>query len=501
MLKQLTMACALLAALAPAGADPLSAAAIDTARYALDTYPARLTASLAAMVSFDTVADPALPPDRNPQHQGFKQFLRDEAAGMGFDVRDYGAVMVIGYGASEERIGIITHGDVQPADPAKWSKSPFELDATSEPGRLLARGAEDDKGPIAAALYAMKAIKDRQVPLRRRLELYVYMAEESDWAPLEAFLKEHNPPQLNITLDAQYPVVTAEKGWGLVTVTIPALPQQVSGKDAFVREFAGGYFASQIPEDASAVIGNATRALEAQIKKRAAAQKGMRYDYAWQGRDLKVTALGVSAHSSKPEEGLNAIAMLADAMKVRQWRGTTAGAMVDFVNDMVGTGLYGERFGKVAYRDAFMGPMTVAPTVLAQKVGGAELSINLRRPRGKGKAELTAQFQQAFDQWKRLHAPQARIRMEIGEPWVQSDAPQVPVLLDVFSHYTGMARAMPVSIGGSTNSRLFPKAVPFGPAMPGVAYTGHSEHEFITQKQLLLNLQMVTAALVELARR
>jgi dipeptidase D len=138
--------------------------------------------------------------------------------------------------------------------------------------------------------------------------------------------------------------------------------------------------------------------------------------------------------------------------------------------------------------------------VLAQKAGSMELTINLRRPRGKGKNELSAQFQQAFDQWKRLHAPQARIRMEIGEPWVQADAPQVPMLLDVFSHYSGMANARPIAIGGSTNSRLFPKAVAFGPAMPGVAYTGHSEHEFITQQQLLLNLQMYTAALVELAR-
>ncbi len=507
MLKKITLAAMLLAtlpapqvALAAPPNTPLSAPALAAARHALDTYPAQLTASLAMMVSFNTVADPAVPGDKNPQHIGFKQFLKEEAERLGFDYRDHGMVVVIGYGASDDRVGIITHGDVQPVNPAKWARSPFQLDSTSEPGRLIARGAEDDKGPIATALYAMKSIKDQQVPLRRRLELYVYMAEESDWAPLEAFLKEHTPPQLNITLDAEYPVVTAEKGWGNVTVTIPPLPAPKAAKEPVVKEFTGGYFASQIPEDASAVIGNATRALEAQIRQRGAAQKGMRYQTSWQGKDLKVTALGLSAHSSKPEEGVNAIAMLADALKVRPWRTSQAGAMVDFINDMVGTGITGERFGKVAYRDAFMGPMTVAPTVLAHKAGNAELTINLRRPRGKSVEELTAQFQHAFDQWKRLHAPQARIAMQIGEPWVQTDAPQVPVLLDVFSHYTGAAKAAPVAIGGGTNSRLFPKAVAFGPAMPGVAYTGHSEHEFITQQQLLLNLQMYTAALVELAR-
>jgi dipeptidase D len=57
-----------------------------------------------------------------------------------------------------------------------------------------------------------------------------------------------------------------------------------------------------------------------------------------------------------------------------------------------------------------------------------------------------------------------------------------------------------VAIGGGTNSRLFPNAVSFGPAMPGTVYSGHSEHEFITVKQLMLNLQMYTAVMVELAK-
>jgi dipeptidase D len=36
--------------------------------------------------------------------------------------------------------------------------------------------------------------------------------------------------------------------------------------------------------------------------------------------------------------------------------------------------------------------------------------------------------------------------------------------------------------------------------MPHTVYTGLSEHEFITTKQLLLNLEMVTAVMAELAK-
>ncbi|WP_338771374.1 dipeptidase [Massilia sp. METH4] len=480
-----------------------SQAAIAAADHARTAYHDRVIDSLAKMVRFNTVAQEGVPCERNAQHIAFKAFLREEADRLGFDFDDAGCVVVIGLGAGKERVGIVTHGDVQPVDPSKWKQSPFTLDRTSEPGLLLGRGTEDDKGPIATALYAMKAISDRKLPLGKPIELYVYMAEESDWGPLETYLKTHTPPQVNITLDAEYPVVTAEKGWGLVAVTIPdlpAAPPSAPPADPVLASFTGGFFNSQIPEDAVAVIDGATPELERRIRARAAAQKGMRYEFTRNGAQWKITAKGVSAHSSKPEDGVNAIAMLADALAVQPWQGTTAGAMVSFLNDLVGTSLYGEKFGDVAYRDPFMGPMTVAPVVLKADAGGLQLNLNLRRPRGKTGTELERQFRTAFDAWKATRVPAATLKAQIGEPWLREDAPQVPVLLDVFAHYTGARDPKPVSIGGGTNSRLFPNAVSFGPGMPGTVYTGHSEHEFISEKQLSLNLQMYTAVLVELAK-
>ena len=474
--------------------------ALKAASHAVKTYRSELIASLGKMVAFNTVADKDIPFEKNPQHLGFKQYLKEEAARLGFDYADHGYIVIIGMGQSSERVGIITHGDIQPVDPAKWKKSPFLLDATSEPGRLVGRGTEDDKGPIATALYAMKAIKDQKIALSKRIELYVYMAEESDWDPLVQFLKTHVPPQMNITLDAEYPVVSAEKGYGTVSVTVPPMPAAAPADAPYLAAFGGGSFASQIPEDAHAVIENASPALEAAIRKRAGAQAGMRYSYAWQGKQLSIKALGVSAHSSKPEDGLNAISMLADALSVQAWPDTSAGALVAFLNDLIGTGIHGEKFGRIAYRDAFMGPMTFAPTVIKQGAAGIELNINLRRPRGKTSEQLTAEIGSALDAWQAGRVRLTDVKVRINDPWEQKNAPQIPVLLSVFSHYTGIRSAQPVSIGGGTNSRLFPSAVSFGPAMPGTVYSGHSEHEFITVKQLMLNLQMYTAVMVELAR-
>jgi len=478
---------------------PVSNIAEQTAEYAAKTYQQAMVASLAELVKHNTVAVEGVSANDNPEHIAFKAELKKQAQALGLDYKDDGYVVVIGLGEGEKRFGIITHGDIQPVDPKKWQKSPFELDTTSEPGKLIGRGTEDDKGPISTALYAMKAIKDKNIKLNKRIELYVYMAEESDWAPLQAYIKTHTLPQTNITIDAEYPVVTAEKGYG--TIKIAFNKEKYSGFDAYISEFTGGFFGSQIPEDAKAVIENADISLLQQLLEKARYYQGVSFDLVLKDQQLIITALGKSAHSSQPEDGVNAIPYLADLLSQTRWPSNGAGTLVNFLNDNIGLGLEGKKFGNIAYSDDFMGPMTVSPTVIKQLKRNIELNINIRRPRGKSAQQLTQEINHALATWKLTNmANITELEHSIGDPFIQKDAPHIGTLLSVFSHYTGIKDAKPIAIGGGTNSRLFPNAVSFGPSMPGVEYTGHSEHEFITMKQFIMNLKMYTAALVELTK-
>ncbi|MDN4503033.1 dipeptidase [Alteromonadaceae bacterium BrNp21-10] len=497
MLKLLALL-PLLALPALAHTKDISDIAKATADYAVNHYQQDMVNSLAQLVKHNTVAVDGVSVIDNPQHQHFKKELANQAAALGLDFQDYGYVVVIGLGKSDQRVGVITHGDIQPVNPDKWQNSPFELDLTSEPGKLLGRGTEDDKGPIATALYAMKSIKDNHIQLSKRIELYVYMAEESDWGPLMTFVKNHDLPQVNITIDAEYPVVTAEKGYGTISMTFA--DKKIESDSPYITTFIGGFFGSQIPEDAQATIANANPQLLATIQKLAEKQQGMSYDYQWQGTQLTITALGKSTHSSKPADGVNAITHLAEILAVQRWPNNASGALVNFVNDHLGTGLYGHKFGNIAYEDDFMGPMTVSPTVLKQLDNGIQLNINIRRPKGKTKQQLDTEINQVLIAWQHKNQIQLLdMQNAIGDPFVQTDAPHIDTLLSVFSHYTGIQDAKPISIGGGTNSRLFPNAVSFGPSMPGEVYTGHSEHEFITMEQFVLNLKMYTAVMVELA--
>ena len=477
----------------------VSSVATEAANYAANTYQKEMLESLRSLVKYNTVATEGLPSTDNPIHQDFKKDLKQQASRLGLDYVDHGYVVIIGLGESEERLGLITHGDVQPANAAKWIKSPFELDTTSEPGKLIGRGTEDDKGPIANALYAMKTIKDLNIQLKKRIELYVYMAEESDWQPLKDFIKLHSLPQMNITLDSEYPVVTAEKGYGTLSMTFPDKP--LTTRLSYISEFQGGFFGSQIPEDAQVIIENITKKLLFTLKMRAKAYDKVKYDFLLQGERLVIKVLGKSAHSSKPDDGVNAISHLSKLLAFKRWPNNASGALVNFINDNLGTSLYGEKFGQIAYRDNFMGPMSVQATVLKQLEYGIELNINTRRPRGKSAEQLQSEIDDVITNWQDVNDYYfTGISVKVGQPFVQTNAPQVKTLLNVFTHYTGITDVKPISIGGGTNSRLFPTAVSFGPSMPGKEYSGHSEHEFISYEQFILNLKMYTAVLVELTK-
>ncbi len=493
----------LLTIAAPArGAGPEDSRPV--AEYARATYGEATVETLADLVAFRTVHKEGTANAEHPPFRAMTRYLREKAAELGLEFADHGAVVVVSLGRSPERLGIVTHGDVQPADPSKWARDPFTLDATSEPGRLLGRGTEDDKGPIATALYAMGAVADRGVPLARRIELIVSYTEESDWEPFQAFLAERPPPDLNVALDSEYPVVVAEKGWGMVRLTLPPVPAAAASASSrpALESFTGGAFISQIPEDAEAVVRRPTPELERLLLAEARKFPRVRFSFTPGEDSLTIRARGLAAHSSKPWEGRNAITHLAALLDFVAWPDSQAARMVRLVNDLIGTGDYAERFGDLAHSHPFMGPLTLSLTTLAPEAGGLVAGINVRRPAGPTNAEIERRIAAAVDEWKQDSGiADVEISTLILAPYSAEDAPQVPVLLDIFRRYTGIRDAAPLSIGGGTHARLVPNGVNFGPAMPGKPYTGHSEHEYIERDQLLLNLEMYTAMLVELAGR
>ena len=472
---------------------------IEIAETAEAKYFNRAIQAAAELVSFPTVHREGLENRDNPHFQSMSYFLRSLAKKLDFEFQDHGDVVVISLGTGPDRIGLITHGDVVPADASKWKQSPFNLDRESEPGKLIGRGIEDDKGPIALALFAMKAIADSNLKLTKKIELIVSYTEESSWEPFRAFLEKIPPPPINIALDANYPVTIAEKGWSGIWLAFPDPSEEINGSPA-ISSFKGGVFLSQVPGEAQATLENIDRKRLKKLKKAARKLSPANFKFDQEKDRIVISAMGKPAHSSTPDQGINAISHLAVLLAQFDWAPTREAAAVSFIDANIGLDYNAEKFGRLAFGHPFMGPATLSLGTVTVDNGNLIVGLNLRSPAGKSKSQLEKDIREVVASWAANHPGSVTIsRLSVGEAHLPENPPHVEPLLKVYSFFTGQKDPKPISIGGGTHARLVPNGVNFGPAMPGEEYTGHSEREYLTEQQFRLNLRMYTAMLAVLA--
>ncbi|MGG5461056.1 Sapep family Mn(2+)-dependent dipeptidase [Clostridium sp. B9] len=116
----------------------------------------------------------------------------------------------------DDYIGVIGHVDVVEAGEG-WSYSPF--DVTKSNGRLYGRGVLDNKGPIMAALYSLKIIKDMGLRLKKNVRIIFGTNEESGFKDIAYYLKNEKPPIMGFTPDCKYPVIYGERGRLFIKLT------------------------------------------------------------------------------------------------------------------------------------------------------------------------------------------------------------------------------------------------------------------------------------------
>ena len=106
-----------------------------------------------------------------------------DARSLGFTVRDFdGYACDVTLGDAKEKIAVLGHLDVVPVGDG-WTKPPFE--GLIENGRMYGRGTNDDKGPALASLFAMKAIREAGIPLKKSIRLILGCDEESEWEDMK----------------------------------------------------------------------------------------------------------------------------------------------------------------------------------------------------------------------------------------------------------------------------------------------------------------------------
>lgn len=396
------------------------------------------------------------------------------------------------FGEGEEMVGILCHVDVVPPGDG-WSVPPFAAEIID--GKLIARGAMDDKGPTMAALYAAKIVKELNLPLKRRVRLIFGADEESHWRCVDRYFAEEEMPTLGFAPDADFPLIHAEKGMYNVTLQYDALLEDAA---ILLVQFHSGIRANMVPDQAEVVL----RGDQAQLQnigeqfQRYVAQVGRNGQYTMDDHSCTLTINGVSAHGSTPERGIHAGWLMVDFLRevdLDQGGSTFIHMLYDcFVDDP-----FGAKLG-IATQDNEMGDLTVNVGVIryqADHAARGTFTVNIRYPSNTNVENIRATMM------KRL----SHYRCEVAEEddsltphHIAKDHPLVRTLLDVYERHTG-TKAEPLAIGGATYARSLDLGVAFGPLFPGREDTIHQKDEYILIEDLLKITAIYAEAIYELA--
>ncbi|CRM15496.1 dipeptidase [Pseudomonas sp. 24 R 17] len=461
--------------------------------------------TLRELVEIPTFNVDGVPQYKNPEFIKIAGKIQDLAKAFNLNFRniDNRVYEISLEGSGDEVVGIHAHADVVPVTPENWvlkdgtKLDPFKVTRIGD--RMYGRGTEDDKNGIVVAMYAMKVIKEEKLPLARNFKLLVDTTEETSGDAIPYYFEKNPTPQYNLALDGGYPVVIAEKGYGTVMATFPR--RKGEGKGAEIISMTGGMATNQIPSASVATfVSDKPAELAASLQKAGteyAKRNGGDFEVAAKvdGKDVKLTVTGVSAHSSEPESGINPVSRMLELIhsidgKIALKHNHITDA-ARYASDNWGLDYLGGKLG-VGFSDELMGPLTTSLTFVGLDDKAFKLAVNLRVPKGKSPEKLKAEIADKLSAWDKKTKVKVDFTYSVAEPMFRNpEGEWVKALLAVASENLGMAHKFGTS-AGATSVHELPNGVQFGLARPEVKYTGHTDNEFKTVDQFLLDLQIVT---------
>lgn len=467
--------------------------------------------TLKQLVAIPTSQIKGVAQHENPAFHEFANVLESIADDFGLTFRniDQRVYEITIEGNSDELVGFHAHADVVPVNPELWvledgtRLDPFEV--TTIGNRMYGRGTEDDKNGIVVSMYAMKVIREEGLPLLRSLRLLVDTTEETSSTAIPYYFESNPTPNFNIALDGSYPVVIAEKGYGTIMASFPV--RQGSGEGAEILSITGGLATNQIPAASVARIQtNRPEQLVSMLNEygslyRAAIGDNFHIDGTVEGNTVALSVLGLSAHSSEPETGINPVSRMLGFLSYLSDEGVFQNNHISdaaqYADENWGLSYLGEALA-IAYADDFMGPLTTSLTFIGLDDERLRLAVNLRLPVGRDPDSLIAEITEKLDSWVEESNIEVSFTYSAGAPMYRNpEGAWVNALLDIATENLDMSREFGSSAGGTSIHDL-PNGVQFGLAMPNLKYTGHNANEFKTVDQFLIDLQIITETFVRL---
>lgn len=414
----------------------------------IEIYHNEMIETLKEFVSINTIYDEKSVDMINPFGKGVTnglEFIYNLAKKDGFEVTNYNNYCVeITYGEGEI-VDILAHCDVVTVS-ENWSFNPFSK--LSDDKYIYGRGTQDDKGPLLASYYALKALKDNKIKINKKIRFIVGGNEESGSACLNYYYKILNKeyPKYGFTPDAEFPLINGEKG-------ITRLEVRYDNIDSEITSIRGGKAINIVMDEIEFII---------------------------RGKSKKY--YGKAAHASKPQLGDNAF---IEAIKDLKDNYPEFKKIYDDFNDYNGKGL-----GIDSY-DGKLKELTMNIGKVELRNNSIYLTLDIRYPTSTNIDKIKEQIQNK--------GYSCKVLMNEDPIYTSEDSFLVKTLLNSYDSFLN-TKSKPFTIGGGTYAKSSKNVVAFGMLFEDDNDYMHQDDEKIRIDHYLLGAKIYLKAIIELTK-
>ena len=396
-------------------------------------------------------------------------------------------------------MGILGHLDVVPAG-GGWSFDAYSGEVSD--GYIYGRGTTDDKGPVVAALFAMKALKEAGYEPSSNIRLILGCDEETNWKGMDKYLEAEGAPDYGFTPDGDFPVINGEKG--ISNLDIVRKLGAIATKGLTLRALEGGSAKNMVPEKARALLNSTEKGAYDKIKEKLEDFKATHLllngvepviTGKLVGKSFEVAMEGKSAHGAHPELGLNAISLLMEFLGGLNFANEEVNDTIDFYNKHIGYDVNGERIG-CELSDEKSGKLTFNVGLLDYDKKSITFTVNVRYPVTytdedfyKGVIETASKYDLGI------------VKSRSQEPiYFEPDSPMIKTFMDIYQENTGDMENGPITIGGGTYARSMKNCVAFGALFPGDPDLMHQRDERLALDRLETMTKIYADAIFKLTQ-
>lgn len=387
--------------------------------------------------------------------------------------------------------GIVGHLDVVPVGDG-WTYEPFNPQLSD--GKLYGRGTTDDKGPVIASLYAMKAVMDT-CKVNKRVRLIVGLDEERSWKCIKHYKEVEEMPTLGFSPDAEFPCIYAEKG--LLSVKL-SQEIKINTDDVVIENIDYKNNAINIvPKYCSMTIKFKNNQLLEKVKLDIINEINTnKFEIKINDIDdekLLIESFGKAAHAAHPELGTNAIMRLVICINRAFEKNNIEINFIKIISDKFKLETNGKSLG-IDLKDD-MGELTLNVAKLYINDNKMDLEANMRIP---VTYKLSDVEEKIIDNLKDTDI-EIEFKGRNNSLYIPKNNELVQKLCKIYNDYYGR-NEQPLAIGGATYARAFKNCVSFGAMMPNEEDMCHKADEYIKVKNLIDSSKIYARAIYELTR-